>query len=185
MAATPLRRRSALERPGADLARRSISGFKPVGESVLHHRTAACGVGAERREYAALPGLIAMARLQIAREQSGIGLVGRFRGGFLPVRGGLRRRLAAGLRDEIVLGREVAVEAAMREIGRLHDVGDADAAKAFGAKQRARRIDDAFAVLRRFLPAHSHDAPLLCKPTRLTSYMMIVINRQAIMMTVI
>jgi hypothetical protein len=52
----------------------------------------------------------------------------------------------------------------MREIGRLHDVGDPDAAETLGAKQRTRRIDDAFAVLRRFLPAHSHAAPLPCQP---------------------
>ena len=50
------------------------------------------------------------------------------------------------LRHEIVLGGEVAVKAAMGEVGRLHDVGDADAAKALGAEQCAGRIDDAVAV---------------------------------------
>ena len=44
----------------------------------------------------------------------------------------------------------MAIEAAMRQVGGLHDVGDADAAEALGAKQRASSVDDAFAVSRGF-----------------------------------
>ena len=73
----------------------------------------------------------------------------------------------------------MSVEAAMRQIGRLHDVGDADAAEALGAKQGAGRIDDAFAIFGGFFPAHSHRAAQPCvRNGRLTIYMMIVINTQ-------
>ena len=75
----------------------------------------------------------------------------------------------------------MTVKAAVGEVGRLHDVGDADAAKAFGAKQRARRIDDALAVQGGLFAAYSHCAPQLCGGQRaLTIYMTIVINRQAV-----
>ena len=46
----------------------------------------------------------------------------------------------------------MAVEAAVGQIGGFHDVGDADAAESLGAEQRAGRIDDALAVLRRPFP---------------------------------
>ena len=82
---------------GGGFGEKIDQGFQAVGESMLHHRIAACGVGAQRCEYAALPGLVAMARLQIAHEQGGIGLVRRFRDGPLPIVGGLRRRLAGKL----------------------------------------------------------------------------------------
>ena len=44
----------------------------------------------------------------------------------------------------------------MREIGGLHNVGDADAGETLGAEQRGRRIDDALPVRRRLFPAYSH-----------------------------
>jgi hypothetical protein len=50
----------------------------------------------------------------------------------------------------------------MRQIGGPHDVGDADAGKALGAKQRAGCIDDALAILGGFFPAHSHAAARPC-----------------------
>ena len=50
----------------------------------------------------------------------------------------------------------MAIEAAVSEVGRPHDVGDADAAEALGAKQAAGRIKDALAGLGGFFPAHSH-----------------------------
>ena len=50
----------------------------------------------------------------------------------------------------------MAVEAAMGQIGGFHDVGDADAAKALGAKQRAGGVDDAVAMFGGFFPAHPH-----------------------------
>src|ERR1700733_2964513 len=76
----------------------------------------------------------------------------------------------------------MAEKAPMRQIGRFHDVGQADAVETLFAKQRTRRIDDAFAVLRGLLPAHSHTAPQLCGLGRrsLTIYMTIDMNTQAI-----
>ncbi len=59
----------------------------------------------------------------------------------------------------------MSIKAAVRQLRRLHDVGDADAVKPFLAKQRACRIDDAFTVLGGLLPAHSHGAPQLCVRT--------------------
>ena len=71
------------------------------------------------------------------------------------------------------------VEAAVGEVGRLHDVGNADAAKALGAKQRAGRIDNAIAIGGGLFAAYSHCAPQLCtRPRDLTIYMTIVINTQ-------
>jgi hypothetical protein len=109
------------------------------------------------------------------------------RGGLLPVRGRKLHHLAASLRHEIVLGIKMSVEATMRQVCRFHDVGDADAVKTLFPKQRARRIDNAFAMLGGFLPAHSHDgAPLLCLWRRdLTIYMMIDINTQVNMTAII
>ncbi len=185
-----MRRRSAFDRAGSGFGEEVDQRLETIGKGFLHHHTAAGGVGAERREDAALPGLVAMARLKIMREQSGVGIIGGFGRGLFPVRRRLRRHLPAGLRDEIVLRIEMAVKAAMGEIGGFHDVGDADAAKTVGAQQRAGRIDDALAVLGGLLPAYSHHAPQLCSPTtnpiaRLTNYMTIDINRQAAMMAVI
>ncbi len=80
----------------------------------------------------------------------------------------------------------MAVEAAMRQVGRFHDVGDADAVKSLLAEQRAGRIDDAFAILGGLLAAHSHCALLPCvRSSRLTTYMTIDINKQVMMMTII
>jgi hypothetical protein len=100
--------------------------------------------------------------------------------------GGTRRRPLARLRDQIVLGGEVSVKAAVRQLRRLHDVGDADAVKPLLGKQGTRPIDDAFTVLGGLLPAHSHGTPQLCVRTatldklydnrhQYTSNMMIVI----------
>jgi hypothetical protein len=73
----------------------------------------------------------------------------------------------------------MAVETTMRQVGRPHDVGDTDAAKTFGAKQRARGFDDAFAALGGFFPAYSHRASQQCVARRpLTNYMMNDINTQ-------
>ena len=46
----------------------------------------------------------------------------------------------------------MAVKPAMGQVGRFHDVGDADAAETLGAKQRAGGVDDAFAGSPRLVP---------------------------------
>src|SRR3984957_8621321 len=48
---------------------------------------------------------------------------------------GARHGAPAGLSDEIVLGGKMAVKTAMGQIGRFHDVGNADAAEPLGAEQ--------------------------------------------------
>src|ERR1700722_832360 len=73
-----------------------------------------------------------------------------------PIHRRARHRAPACLFDQIVLGREMAVEAAMRQVGGFHNVGHADAAETLATKQRARRIDDAFTIFGGLLPAYSH-----------------------------
>jgi hypothetical protein len=83
-------------------------------------------------------------------------MVGRFGHHARPIRRRARHGAPACLGDQIVLRGEVSVEAAMREIGGLHNVGDADAGEALGTEQCGRRIDDALPVRRRLFPAYSH-----------------------------
>ena len=88
----------------------------------------------------------------------------------------------------------MAVKSAMRQVGGLHDVGQADAAKALAAKQRAGGIDDAFAVSRRPSSRLTLMRRNTCsnaisqarsRPRRLTIYMTADINTQDKMMVVI
>jgi hypothetical protein len=73
----------------------------------------------------------------------------------------------------------MTVKAAVGEIGRLHNVGDADAAESFAAEQRASRVDDPFTMFGDLLAAHAHCAPQLCvRLGDLTNYMMTIINAQ-------
>ena len=71
----------------------------------------------------------------------------------------------------------MAVKTAVGEVCCPHDVGDADAAEALGAKQPAGRIEDAFARLGGFFPAHSHVRSTHDRK-RLTNHMMTIINTQ-------
>src|SRR4029077_17511516 len=82
-----------------------------------------------------------------------------------PIHGATCHCTLGRLRDQIILGGEVSVKAAVRQLRRLPDVCDADAVKPLLAKQRACRIDDAFTALGGLLPAHSHGAPQLCVRT--------------------
>ena len=61
----------------------------------------------------------------------------------------------------------MAVKAAVSEVGGLHNVGDANAAKAFGAEQCAGRIDDAVAVQGGLFAAYSHCTSAMRRPTSL------------------
>ena len=78
----------------------------------------------------------------------------------------------------------MAVEAAVGQVGRLHDVGDADAVESLLAKQRAGRVDNAFAILVSLLPAHSHGFTLMPRLSyaagSLTNYMTTVMNKQVV-----
>src|SRR5580704_10494482 len=114
-------------------------------------------------------------------KQGCVGILWRARGDIGPIHGGTRRRPLARLRDQIVLGGEVSVKAAVRQLRRLHDVGDADAVKPLLGKQGTRPIDDAFTVLGGLLPAHlmAH-LSYAFERRRLTNYMTTVINIQVI-----
>ena len=55
----------------------------------------------------------------------------------------------------------MAVEAAVRQPGALHDVGDADAIEAMLAEQRAGGVQNLLPVRRRPLARHSHGSLLV------------------------
>src|SRR5207302_9670200 len=76
--------------------------------------------------------------------------------------------------SQIVFRREVSVEAAVRQAGALHDVGDTDAVVAPLAKERARDLENLFAVGRRLIARHSHRSTPF--GIHLTLYMMGIIN---------
>jgi hypothetical protein len=73
----------------------------------------------------------------------------------------------------------MTVKAAVGEIGRLHDVGNADAAKSLAAEHCAGRVDDPLTMFGGLLAAHAHCAPQVCVHLGdLTRYMMVIINTQ-------
>src|SRR5262249_20243352 len=72
---------------------------------------------------------------------------------------------AACLRREIVLRLEVTVKTAVRQAGRLHEIGDADPVKAVLAEQLARNLEDAFPVGGCLLPADLHAGAPACDPS--------------------
>src|SRR5258708_39605508 len=57
---------------------------------------------------------------------------------------------------EVVLRSEMAVEAAMREAGAVHDCVDANAIEAFLAKKPRSGVDDPLSILGRLIPADPH-----------------------------
>src|SRR5580692_792424 len=151
------------------------------GKGLAHDLAAARRVVAQRGKGAAPARVVAMFWRQVMFEQRRVGAVGRRFDQLGPVRCRPRHAAAAGLGDEILLGGEMAVEAAMGQIGRFHDVGNADAAKALGTKQGTGGVDDTLAMFGGFFPAYPHGAPQLCSGLdRLTNYMTIVINMQAL-----
>ncbi|MCY1465186.1 hypothetical protein D9M71_832980 [compost metagenome] len=64
-----------------------------------------------------------------------------------PARGGFFKGALAGLRGERVLGRKVAIKAAVGQAGPGHQLGDADAVQSALAEQPRRRLLDRLAVL--------------------------------------
>jgi hypothetical protein len=67
-----------------------------------------------------------------------------------------RQSATAGLRGEIVLGLEMPVKAAMRQGGRLHEIGDADPVEAVLAEQLPGDLDDALPIGGCLFPAGLH-----------------------------
>ena len=156
MAATALRRRIALVRPGTERARISIKGSKPSANALRTALPLRAASLLSAGKAAATTRIVAMTRRQIMLQQRRVRMVGRVRHHARPVRRRARHGAPACFGDKIVLRGEVAVKAAMREFGGFHDVGDADAGEALGAEQRGRRIDDALPVRRRLFPAYPH-----------------------------
>src|SRR5882762_6483585 len=61
-----------------------------------------------------------------------------------------------GFGGEVVFRRELEVEAAVRQPGPLHDVRDSDPIEATLTEERARHIENLFAICRRLLARHPH-----------------------------
>jgi hypothetical protein len=101
---------------------------------------------------------LAVARGQVMVQQSRVRPFRSIRDDAFPVRRRARHGPPACLCDEVVLRMEMTIEATMGQVGFFHDVGNADAGKALGAKQPACRIEDAFVIYGGFFPADFHYA---------------------------
>src|SRR6266446_5316444 len=69
----------------------------------------------------------------------------------------LPERSRGGFGGEVVFRPELAVEATVRQPGALHDVRDSDPFKATLTEERARHVENLFAIRRRLLARHPHD----------------------------
>src|SRR5262249_46924263 len=70
---------------------------------------------------------------------------------------------AACLRRKILLRLEVTVKTAVRQAGRLHEIGDADPVKAVLAEQLARNLEGAFPVGGCLPPGDLYCGPSVCR----------------------
>src|SRR3546814_5256563 len=66
------------------------------------------------------------------------------------------QRVGERLGNEVVLGFEMTVKAAMGQPRRLHDLRHGDGIEALLAKEQAGRVQDAQAVLRHLFPTDLH-----------------------------
>ena len=115
-------------------------------------------IRAERGEKAPVASIIAMAAREVLANDVG---QRRVRAAGQPLEPACAAEHARGdFGGQIVFRREVPVEAAVRQTGAFHDVGDTDAVVAPLAKERARDLQNLLAVRRRLLARHSRGAPL-------------------------
>ena len=97
-----------------------------MGHRVAHLRTMARRFGAKRRDGAAAAGIVAMLGRQIGlrdRRHSTVVIACAY---LVPSCHGVGERALAHLRDQILLGSEMAVEPAVSEPGFPHEIGDPD-----------------------------------------------------------
>ena len=96
-----------------------------------------------------------MLRREVIADRRGIG-VGGGEGVLAQPLNGFGKHLGHRLGGERVLTGKIVVEAAMRQPGGPHQVGDADAVKAMPAELGAGDLDDMGTVLRRLFAGDLH-----------------------------
>ncbi len=99
----------------------------------------AADIDRERRKQTALGDVVAVSRGQVSAKQCRQRPIGAAFEPPAPFRRRFRQKNADDLRLELALGAEMPVEAAMRQPGGLHDVGEADAVETLLAEQRCRQ----------------------------------------------
>src|SRR5689334_17765900 len=121
-----------------------------VGQDAANAFALAHAVACQSRQGTSLSAIGAMAIREIGAGESGEVLI--------PAQAprSTRQRTGDRFRCQIVLGREMTVEAAVCEAGLLHHRVYADAVKAVLAEQARGRLHDAIPILRCLLPAHAH-----------------------------
>src|SRR6202011_4832337 len=107
--------------------------------------------------------IVTMPRRQVPADNGPDRGVSRTRDSFGPPF--LAQHTGAGLRDQVVFRRKVAVEAAMRQPSALHDVGDANSIEAMLAEERAGNVQDLLSVGCCLFPRHSHGLCSFLLPT--------------------
>src|SRR3954451_590296 len=127
---------------------------KTLGEGRTNWRRLAHRLGGETGDRAAAPGAVTMARRQIGVHQRPERIIARSE--LAPAGRLLRQHLRARFGGELILRAELMIEAAMRQAGALHDLGDRDALESLLAEQPTSYLDDPRAIFRRLLPAHFH-----------------------------
>ncbi|ENN87609.1 hypothetical protein RHSP_63523 [Rhizobium freirei PRF 81] len=127
-----------------------------AGEGGLHFRTVTADLLRQCCEDAAGRMLDHVAMREIMGKQGFQRLLGRTCRDLFPALQRARHQRLARLAGKLILRIEMAVKAAMRQAGRLHDVGDTDAVETLLAEELARHSKDLLAILSEFFPAHSH-----------------------------
>src|SRR5262245_29757354 len=112
-----------------------------------------------------------MTRRQVLANHLGEGRLGSTGQSLEPSRA--TEHASRDLGGQVVFRLEVTIEAAVRQAGLLHDVGNADAIESPLAKKRPSYVQNPLAMSRRLLARHSHGA--LLWRNHLTLYMMCVI----------
>ena len=120
----------ALDRPGASFARMSTKDSKTFPEGSSSRTSLASGIGTERREQASLPGSIAMGLGQVLLDDSARAAPRDMRASaaHLSEARAMVRLQASAARSSF--RPKVTVKPAVRQAGRLHEIGDADPVKA-------------------------------------------------------
>ena len=153
-----------LARNVRDLRGQHVDHLFQLGrERLAGFRAFAGDFGAQRRNRAAMAGIVAMSRRQIGIHDGGKALLRRrlFRQ-FAPALGRTVHRMRKRLDDQRFPGIEMGVESAMGQSGVLHQVGDADAVRTLLAKPDRGLLHDPRVGFELVFPGVSHRRPIRC-----------------------
>ena len=127
----------------------------PGLKSLAQGRTAASSVRSEGGQGAPFGSFVAMSLGEIKAHESAERLAG-FRNDLGPFRCAALQRVGRRLDDEIFLGLELLVEAALGEASAFHEVIQADPIKTSRPEKSTCDVDDRSTVLLRLSAADSH-----------------------------